>query len=751
MTVIYRADEADLTFRVSGFDGELRVTAVRGEEGLSRPFLFLLELACDDDGIDFESMIASPALLTLRGEQGERHVHGVVSVWEQAEPGEHYTTYHAELVPAVRLLEFRRNCRIFQNKTVQDIITQILDDAGFSGDQFRFDLQDPGAQREYCVQYRETDLRFISRLMEYEGIFYFFEHSSEGHVLVMSDHSGALNPPEERDTFLYRPPQGLVSSEEHVHHFLYGEEVRPGAVVLRDFHHENPALNLEVTAQGDRDTSLEVAHWPGIYQEASVGNTLAGIRLEEEQVPRGQGQGMTTCRHFLPGVLFTLDEHPRYDWNQEYRILSVEHQAAQRPSRGEEGGDPVETGEPGYSCSFLCMPSSVPFRPPRTTPVPILRGPQTARVVGPSGEEIYTDDQGRIKVQFHWDREGGLDEKSSCWIRVSQDWAGGSYGSLFLPRVGQEVVVDFLEGNPDRPLVTGKVYNGDHTVPYGLPDHKTRSLIKTKSYKGDGSNEIRFEDESGSEQFLIHAQKDLDVRVLNDMKETVDNERHLVVKGAVTMQLGSSDTTAGDTSVQVSGQRSVTVEQDVLEEVRENHRVAVTQEYDLKAQTIIVEADNEITLKGSGNFIKLDSSEVVVSGVMVKINSGGSPGIPSVSAGPEAPATPQEVAGTSYGQDTAYSPVAPIQAEDVVPPDLETAAQEPEEQTVETEQDWIEVVLVDEDGEPFSGERFKVVHADGTVVAEGNLDAHGKAKVTGIDPGKYKVIFPDFEKEGGGS
>ena len=748
MPIIRRADEADLSFRVQDFDGELRVVSVRGSEGISKPYHFYIELASEDAEVDFDSVLYKSALLTIRGEQGERQVHGMICAFEQAEEREHYTSYHAELVPVIWLLQLRQNCRIFQNKTIKDILSQVLDEAGLSSELYRFALGSPGATWEYCVQYRESDFQFISRLMEHEGIFYFFEHDPDKHVLVMADGPSVHKPLENKDAFLYRPPTGEVQSEEHVYQFKYGEEIRPGAVVLRDFNHENPALNLEVVSQGQKDLTLERSEWPGKYQDASLGQTLSRIRLEAEQVPRMTAGGLATSRGFLPGFLFTLDEHPRSSLNQQYLITSIDHSASQPQSLSEEG---TQSGEnaPHYQCTFRSIPASVPFRPVRETPWPRIRGPQTALVVGPSGEQIYTDDQGRVKVQFHWDRTGELNEKSSCWIRVSQGWAGGKYGSFFLPRIGQEVVVDFLDGDPDRPLVTGRVFNGDHPPPYKLPDHKTRSVIKTKSNNGDGTNEIRLEDKSGSEQFYIHAQKDMDVRVLNNLKETIDNERHLLVKEACKIKLGSSDETAGEKAVKISGQRSLTVQKDVLEDVKGNHKETVGNEYNLKAQKIIIEGDTEVTLRGAGGFIKLDSSGVTISGTMVLINSGGAPGVAAVTASAASPGAPEEAEKTTCGRDTVYTPVAQIKAEAVAPAPVQWEEEAEEEAPP---RDSAETKLVDGffqkcpgfgggDGRGIGGLEYRVL-SGGSVVQTGKTSEDGKVTVSVSDgPSELQILW----------
>jgi type VI secretion system secreted protein VgrG len=368
-----------------------------------------------------------------------------------------------------------------------------------------------------------------------------------------------------------------------------------------------------------------------------------------------------------------------------------------------------------------------------------VEGPQTAIVVGPGGEEIYTDDDGhgRVKVQFHWDREGQYDEESSCWIRVSHSWAGGRYGYFSLPRIGQEVIVSFLEGDPDRPLITGRVYNADHMPPFTLPDEKTKSTIKSKSYTSDGANEIWFEDNAGEEKIFVHAQKDLDFKVLNDQKTTVENEHHLVVKGAGKTKMDSSHVTVdNDEAVKVSGNRSVTVDGDVLEKFG-NHMEDSGEIY-LKAGTkVVIEAGLQVSAKGSGGFVDIGPAGVTIQGTMVKINSGGAAGSPGISGSPADPVEPDETGTTLSGEDTVYTPVVTRTAE---PPEESEPPAEEEDRT------WIEIEMVDDTGQPVAGERYRVTLPDGSV-REGTLDQNGFAHIGGIEPGTCEITFPELDED----
>jgi len=737
MALIRSASEADFTFKVQDFEGELRVVSFTGQEDISRLFQFELNLASEDSEVAYEDMLGKVALLTIAGEAGDRFVNGILWRFEQVGEKERFTSYRAELVPAIALLGERRKCRIFQKKTVKDIIAQILGEGGFTSDQYRFALEGAHPRREYCVQYQESELDFITRLMEEEGMFYFFEHGEDKHVFVMAAGPSAHSPIEEPPTLIFHEPTGEVPSEEHVYSCFCREKIRSGTVMLRDFNHEKPAMNLEVEERGEKDTGLVFYDFPGKYEEASLGKTWAKARLQASEVERMHVEGASTCRRLIPGFLFHLDQHPSDSLNQEYLITGVTHLGEQPGSLEEE----ADSSKPTYRNELRCIPSKVPFRPLLTVPRPRIPGKQTARVVGPSGEEIYTDDQGRVKVQFHWDREGQLNESSSCWIRVSQGFSGGEYGSFFLPRVGQEVVVSFLEGDPDRPLVTGRVYNGDHPPPYALPGEKTKSVIKTKSHQGEGANEIRFEDKSGSEQFFIHAQKDLDVRVLNDLKETVDKDWHLVVKKACKMNLGTSGLAIEkDDTVKVGGQYSLSVEKDFVEDFKANHKEEVTNEYYLKAQKVFLQAGMEVTLKGSGGFIKVDPAGVTLQGNLVMINSGGAPGVASIASSPASPAAPEGVDPTGSGRDAVYSPVTPVQGQPAVPPPAP-----PEEEEADH---WIEFRFVDSAGNPV-GIQYDFTDSGGNLEQDQSAEG-GQVSKSGLSAGTctvalYRILSVEWE------
>ncbi|AKT36916.1 type VI secretion system Vgr family protein [Chondromyces crocatus] len=509
------------TFKIDGLDDELRVVRFDGHEGLSQLYEFEITFAAGND-LALSDLVGRPALLTFRVGEEPRHVHGLLASVEQGDEGKRLTSYRAVLVPEVWRLRHRRDSRIFQDLSVPDILQKVLDGARL-GSGYRLSLSGSYAPRLYCVQYRESDWDFLSRLMEEEGITTWFEHSDGEHVLMITDHPAAHPPIPGQSTLVFRPPLGALVAGEHVSRLHIAERVRPGKVTLRDFNFKKPNLLLEGAEQASLDDDLEIYDYPGVYEEPGPGRAYAKIRLEEFQVARRSGDGESACPRFAPGHRFTLAEHARDDVNTEYLLVRVDHHGAE-PNFEQAGG-----GAP-YGNRFHLIPAEIPFRPARVTPRPTVRGVQTAIVTGPSGEEIYTDEHGRIKVQFHWDRTGKKDEKSSCWIRVSQPWAGGAWGAVFLPRIGHEVVVDFIEGDPDRPLVVGSVYHGANVPPYPLPAEKTKSTIKSNSSKGGGGfNELRFEDKKGQEEIFLHGQKDWNILIENDKAERVVHDETLLV------------------------------------------------------------------------------------------------------------------------------------------------------------------------------------------------------------------------------
>ena len=493
--------ERDFSFEISG--ESFHVTTFNARETVSSPFEITIECGSKEE-IQFDDVVGKEALLTLSGGPSDRYFHGIVNKFMHVGSFENLLHYRVSVVPFVWLLSLERDCRIFQSMDVKEIVTDVLKDGGITADKFDFRLKGSYEKKAYCVQYRETDLNFISRLLEEEGIFYFFEHDTKQHTMVFGDSKVNYLPLDVGGTgandIIYHSPDTMSHGEDSVYEIFFQRQIRSGKVTLNDFNFQKPSVNLKVDESADTYQQLEMYDYPGIYGEDKRGKDLAKIRLEEERLLVDHAQGKSECPVFTPGFTFQLMDHGVEMLNQEYLLKEVVHVGSQKQT---EGGAAVSGGF-SYHNAFVAIPSAVTLRPERITPVPVIDGVQTAIVVGPTGEEIYTDTHGRVKVQFHWDRLGEKNENSSCWIRVSQVWAGAGWGAMVIPRIGQEVIVDFEEGNPDKPLITGRVYHGENLAPYTLPDHKTKSLIRSETSLGGGSNnELMMEDKAGETRVML--------------------------------------------------------------------------------------------------------------------------------------------------------------------------------------------------------------------------------------------------------
>ena len=557
-------DVVTVTFSVSGQEVKLHVLRITGHEGLSQLYSFELDLAAESS-VDLDQMVGSQGLVTIKGTNGTRQIHGIVADLQQRETQRKVTIYQATLVPAVWRLRQRQDCRIFQQQDTRAIVGSILKSANI---EHKFQLRGNKrlALRDYCVQYRESDWAFISRLLEEEGIYYYFKHTRSKHLLQMSD-APDLHPHLGQQGLPFHAADAMVSVGEQVSSFYMRQRLCSGQVALDDFNFLKPSLNLQATQAG-AGASHEVYDYPGLYEVPETGKRLAGVRLQELQSTRRFGQGHSNCPSLCAGFVFALHGHSE-ELDGGYLLTRVLH-------RVEKSGQDLEAGALDARCSyhntFTCIPAEVPFRPPRVTPRPVVRGVQTAIVVGPASEEIHTDEHGRVKVQFHWDRLGQRDESSSCWVRVSQLWAGQSWGAIWIPRIGHEVIVDFLEGDPDRPIITGRVYHAQNPPPYTLPAEKTKSTIRSNSSPGGGGfNEIRFEDRKGAEEVFTHAQKDqnevvrhdMDTRVGNDQTLTVGHDRVKRVVKDETSTIGGhrTESVGRDETISIAGHRNETVGQ----------------------------------------------------------------------------------------------------------------------------------------------------------------------------------------------
>jgi type VI secretion system secreted protein VgrG len=644
-----------------GPDG-LLLRSFQGQEGVSQLFRFDLHMHSENRSIQFDELVGKNATVRVFLPDGsERYFNGIINSFAQGgstqiEGGSApklLSNYHATLVPWFWLLTRTSDCRIFQNMTVPEIVEKVFKEHGFSD--FKNNLQGSFEAREYCVQYRETYFNFISRLLEEEGIFYFFEHEKDKHTLVLGDQPNEFKSSPLQSEVSYKALGNALPTQEVVFEWNRSQDVRTGRYALADFNFEKPQFDLTANVTGKDALKYEVYDYPGEYQTKDEGLRLVGIRMEEEESPRIVIAGSSTCRGLAAGFRFKLRDHYRRDFNGEYVVTSIYHSSDEGDNyRSSGAGQGLQ-----YSNRFQCLPHPTAFRPPRTAPVPLMQGSQTAVVVGPKGEEIYADKYGRVKVQFHWDREGKYDEKSSCWIRVAQNWAGKRWGAMFLPRIGQEVVVDFLEGDPDRPLITGRVYNAASMPPYALPDEKTKSTVKSNSSKGGGGfNELRFEDKKGSEQVFIHAERNQDIRIKNDLMEWVGRDSHLIVKRDKSEKVEGDKhlTVTGDKNEKVGGTVSLKAGQDLQEKVGAKYGLDAGQEVHIKAgMNVVIQAGMSITLKAGGGFIVVGPAGVTISGTPVLINSGGSAGSGS-GCSPQPPKAPKEADKAEPGQAVEMPP-----------------------------------------------------------------------------------------------
>lgn len=509
----------------------LRILKLTGREAMSALFEFELELVCESPYLEPEEYLGESALLTLRGLSTPRLVHGIVERFELLLIGRRFTHYRAVLVPSIAPLQHRQQSRIFQQLSTPDIVQKVLKEAGFPGDSLELLLEGQYTPRDYCVQYQESDHRFISRLLEEEGIFYYFRHEPDKDVLVLGDDPVSLGALDAPSIVTFRDESRATAlQEEHLFMLQSSARLRSGKFSLKDYKFVQPNLDLTATHTGELNPELEVYTWPGEYVDPALGQRLAKVRAEEALAQRHQLRAVGTCRFLQAGHVFTVIYHPRADFNRTYLPLHIHHEAEQPGVlEAEEGAE--QRVQTRYRCQLQLLVAETVFRPPRVTPRPIIPGVQSAVVVGAGGEEIYTDAHGRVKVQFHWDRQGKRNDRSSCWIRVSHPWAGAGFGAVFLPRVGQEVLVQFLEGDPDRPVLVGRVFNGATPHPYSLPSDKTISTLKTRSTPGGkGFNELRFEDKAGKEEVFLHAQRDLNELIRANHARQVGGHSNTTVK-----------------------------------------------------------------------------------------------------------------------------------------------------------------------------------------------------------------------------
>ncbi|MBF8159713.1 type VI secretion system tip protein VgrG [Ectopseudomonas hydrolytica] len=621
------ANQAHITLAIPAVDNDLQVLSFEGREALNKPYRFDIELVSQRADLDLDALINQTAYLTF-GPSG-KGVHGVVYAIEQGDSGKRLTRYRISLRPQLAYLAHRHNQRIFQHLTVPQIIGQILEEHGIQSDAYQFQLGYLYPERDYCVQYDESDLHFIQRLCEEEGISFHFQHSEDSHRLVFGDDASVFP---KLDPLNYQQGSGLAADHEVVRAFGVRLETRSTHATWRDYDFEQPKLRMEADYRSEFSPALEVYDYPGRFTDRTRGKHLAKRSLErlrsDYELAEGESDAYLISGHFL-----ALAGHPRQQWNDLWLLDEVIHEGKQ-PQVLEESVTsntlPGDGFQQGYRNRFTATPWDIPYRPALEHRKPKVLGSQTAVVTGPAGEEIHCDQYGRVKVQFHWDREGLGNDTTSYWLRVASNWAGKAYGGIAIPRVGMEVLVTFLEGDPDQPLITGCLYHAEHVVPYDLPANKTRSVFKTLSSPGGGGyNEFRIEDRKGAEQIYIHAQRDWDENIEHNQKIRVGNERHDTVEANSYTELQAEEhrTTDLDRKVEIRANDHLTIAVTQHNKIGTGQFIEAGNEIHYNAGSkVVIDAGMELTASGGGSFLKLDPSGVTLSGATIKMNSGGGPG-----------------------------------------------------------------------------------------------------------------------------
>ncbi len=643
---------------------KLLLVGFSGSDAISQPFRYQLDLLAENKtDVAFDKLLGQKVTVTFRwGEKRDkkRFFNGICSRVAQGERDKDFTQYRMEIVPKLWLLTRKAQSRIFQHMTIPDILKKVL-----TGFDVSYEIQGTFEPRDFCVQYRETDFNFASRLMEEEGIYYFFKHDDGNHTMVVANTPASHPDVPVQSTVIHETTAGGERDELRIRSWEKAQELHSGKYTLWDHCFELPHKHLEAektildsVAAGSvthklkvgGNDQLEIYDFPGEYAQRFDGidkgggeqpaelekifqdnARTVGIRMEQEALDSLLINGEGNCRQFASGHKFTLERH--FNGNGAYLLTSVEH-AFSLSSSDFRSGEAVAR----YEGRFTCIPLALPFRPPRATPKPVVQGTQSAVVVGPSGEEIFTDKYSRVKVQFHWDRVGKNNPDSSCWLRVATLWAGKQWGMIHIPRIGQEVLVDFLEGDPDQPVIVGSVYNADMMPPYNLPANKTQSGIKSRSSLGGSPanfNEIRLEDKKGGEQLFIHAEKNQDIEVENDethwvghdRKKTIDNDETVHVKN------NRTETVGNDEKVTVGNNRTVTVDRgDDKHQIKMGDREV---QIDMGDDKLTISTGNQTTnialgksetsamqsieFKVGQSSVKIDQMGVTIKGMMISI------------------------------------------------------------------------------------------------------------------------------------
>ncbi|WP_194439834.1 type VI secretion system tip protein VgrG, partial [Vibrio fluminensis] len=613
-------------------------------------FRYKIELASRQSSIAVQDVVDKPAhlMMSIDGEPVQ-HVHGIVRQFAQGEIGHHHTLYSIVLVPALERLSLRQNSRIFQLKTVPEIITTLLQEMGI--EDFSFALTGTPASREFCVQYRETDLEFLQRLAAEEGISYYIEQTDSKHSVIFVDDSALIAKYAQPVT--HNSMASGVMNEPYISHFAIAHQTEPSHLELKDYSFKKPSYGFAQTQTGSdlsfQHRQYEHYDFPGRYKDDESGKAFSQYRLEYLRRESHTALGKSNHPALHAGVKFDLIENLELAANRDWLVVEVSHQGTQPQALEEEGGSGATT----YNNQFKVIPADKTWRA-EPQPKPQVDGPMIAIVVGPEGEEIYCDEHGRVKLHFPWDRYSGGNEQSSCWVRVSQGWAGAQYGFMAVPRIGHEVIVEFLHGDPDQPIITGRTYHATNTPPYALPEDKTKTVLRSETHQGEGFNELSFEDQAGTEKVYLHAQKDFAADILNDHSTHIKRDQHLIVENDRFTQVDNNQhlVVTGESRTKVNKDKSLVVDGSLHQKVSNLHAVDAGTEVHLQSGAkIVIEAGSEQTFKVGGNFVKIDASGVTISGATINLNSGGSAGsgsgfggkIAENPLGVESPDNPEEL------------------------------------------------------------------------------------------------------------
>ncbi|MFN0105995.1 MAG: type VI secretion system Vgr family protein [Bryobacteraceae bacterium] len=581
----YTQNDAHIAIRTSFGNDAFLLQSFVAREAISQPFSIQCRLLAQDLETDPAKLLRQAVAISCDGPDGAtRYFHGIVRQASSQDRGLKFDVIDIEVVPRLWTLSLTTDSRIFQHKTVPQIVKKIL--RKYVGLPFRLQLTEKYPEREYCVQYQESDLNFISRLLEEEGIYYYFEHSDDQHVLVLADQSISSSPCPLQPRAVYFPHAGHRENQGVFSLGRVNRAVTQG-IALADFDFQHPKKDLHVKS-GPKKVNEKFVYQPGGYKNSAEGERIAHLRMEEEHAASIEIEGTGNCAGFNPGYHFDLELHDRPGWNQSYFITAVEHRA-QTVYYNQTNVPTLFEGPQEYQNQFRLLPGDVPFRPRRITPKPVMQGTQTAIVTGRQNTEVDPDEFARVKIRFHWDRHGGRNESSSCWVRVSQPWAGGNWGAMSIPRVGQEMIVDFLDGDPDLPIITGRVYNGDQMPPYALPAGASRMGMKSQTLHGDGYNEMSIDDTAGSERIVIHAQHNMITTVGNDEMIAVTNNR--------------VESVGVDEQVEIGNNR--------IETVGNNKSTTVTNAYNVECDTFMMNAGTSITLQCGASRIHMNQAGVI--------------------------------------------------------------------------------------------------------------------------------------------